>query len=153
MKAFFQWLASTGWFLRLAPRFVPRLDRLVHRLTRGRLASSRVVPALLLTTTGAKTGRRRETPLACLPEPGGTILVVGSNYGRPQHPAWTANLLKNPSAAVSFRGSAYPVTATLLDEGERAAVWPRLIEMWPVYDHYTRVSGRMLRVFRLSPMR
>lgn len=153
VKAFFQWLSATSWFPKVAPVVVPRMDRLVHRLTRGRLASDVVTPVLLLVTTGAKSGEKRSSPLACLPERDGGMLVVGSNYGRPQHPSWTGNLLKTPEAAVSFRGATFPVVATLLEGEARAAAWPDLLAMWPVYDHYTRVSGRELRVFRLTPMR
>ena len=76
---------------------------------------------------------------------------MGSNFGREQHPAWTANLRANPEAAVTFRGRTLPVRATLLDADEKAAVWPRLTAVWPNYDRYTEVSGRDLRVFRLVP--
>ncbi|MEU0566781.1 nitroreductase family deazaflavin-dependent oxidoreductase [Nonomuraea sp. NPDC005983] len=152
LKAFFQWLAATDWFMRAGPRIVPRLDRALHRLTGGRLiGASGLVPALVLTTTGARSGLPRTTPLACLPEPGGSLLVVGSNFGLPGHPAWTGNLLKTPAATVSFRGREFPVVATLLTGERRAAAWPGLIELWPVYDRYTEKSGRELRVFRLTP--
>jgi deazaflavin-dependent oxidoreductase (nitroreductase family) len=105
----------------------------------------------VLETTGAKSGQRRTTPLACLPEDDGSFLVVGSNFGRESHPAWTANLRANPSATVTFRGRTVPVTASPLDAGEKAEVWPRLTAVWPNYDRYTEVSGRDLRVFRLVP--
>ncbi|WP_084958610.1 nitroreductase family deazaflavin-dependent oxidoreductase [Thermoactinospora rubra] len=152
LKRLLQWLVTTDWFTRIGPKIIPPLDRAVHRLTRGRLMSnSRIIPTLVLTTTGRKSGLPRRTPLACLPEPDGGLLVVGSNFGTASHPAWSANLLATPSARVSFRGRDFPVTATLLTGEERAAVWPRLIAMWPVFDHYTAKSGRELRVFRLTP--
>ncbi|WP_327085094.1 nitroreductase family deazaflavin-dependent oxidoreductase [Nonomuraea sp. NBC_01738] len=151
MKAFFQWLAATDWFMRAGPRFVPRMDRLVHRLTGGRLVSSGLVPALILVSTGAKSGLPRRTPLACLPEADGGLLVVGSNFGLPAHPAWTFNLLAEPRATVSFRGRDLSVTAALLTGDERALAWPGLLELWPVYARYTEKSGRELRVFRLTP--
>lgn len=151
VKAFFQWLSATDWFMRVGPRIVPRMDRVIHRLTRGKLVtSSRLIPALVLYTVGAKSGAPRESPLACLPESDDSLIVVGSNFGRPQHPGWSANLIKTPQAEVSFRGRRFPVTATLLEGEARADIWPALMKLWPNYDIYTEKSGRHLRVFRLT---
>lgn len=148
-----QRVAGTPAFAKVAPTIVPAADRLVHRLTGGRvLLSQSLMPSLVLTTVGAKSGLRREAPLACLPEDGGTILVVGSNFGREHHPAWTANLLANPKAEVSFRRQTFTVDAQLLDGDERDVVWPRLTKIWPTYDRYAQRSGRELRVFRLVPI-
>lgn len=77
--------------------------------------------------------------------------MVGSNFGREKHPAWTGNLLKNPDAVVGFQGRSVPVTAHLLDDAERKEIWPRLTAVWPVYDRYVERTDRQLRVFRLTP--
>ena len=147
-----QWVAASSGFRAIGPKVVPPVDRLLSRLTGGRMVlSGGMVPSLVLETTGARSGQRRTTPLACLPEDDGSFLVVGSNFGRAQHPAWTANLRADPDATVTYRGRTVPVRAALLDRGEKAAVWPRLTEVWPNYDRYTEVSGRDLRVFRLVP--
>jgi deazaflavin-dependent oxidoreductase (nitroreductase family) len=145
-------MAASRGFRVVGPKVVPPLDRLLSRVTGGRVVlSGAMVPSLVLETTGARTGQRRTTPLACLPEDDGSFLVVGSNFGRERHPAWTANLKAHPSATVTFRGRTTPVTASLLDAEEKAVVWPRLTRVWPNYDRYTEVSGRDLRVFRLVP--
>lgn len=147
-----QRVSGAPWFARVGPKVVPPLDRALHRLTGGRfLLGQAVVPSLVLTTTGAVSGLPRRAPLACLPEPDGSWIVVGSNFGRDKHPAWSGNLLKNPEAEVSFRGRTVPVTARLLDDAERAEIWPRLLEVWPVYDRYAGRVTRQLRVFRLTP--
>ncbi|MFF5206107.1 nitroreductase family deazaflavin-dependent oxidoreductase [Streptosporangium sp. NPDC000396] len=154
LKPFFQWLAATDVFAKVGPKVVPRMDRVAHRLTGGRLVmSDGLIPTLILTTTGAKSGEPRVAPLACLPEDGdgGGFLVVGSNFGRAHHPAWSGNLLKTPEATVSFRGREIPVTGRLLTGEERAEAWSRLLRIWPVYDRYTEKSGRDIRVFRLTP--
>ena len=146
------WVAASSAFRAVGPKVVPPVDRLLSRVTGGRVVlSGSMVPSLVLGTTGARSGQRRTTPLACLPEDDGSFLVVGSNFGRASHPAWTANLRANPDATVTFKGRTTPVRARLLDAGEKAAVWPRLTEVWPNYDRYTEVSGRDLRVFRLVP--
>jgi deazaflavin-dependent oxidoreductase (nitroreductase family) len=145
-------LTRSRAFTRVGPHVMPRLDRLAHRLSGGRFTFSDVTaPSLLLTTTGARSGEPRVVPLACVPEPGGTWLVVGSNFGRERHPAWTGNLLASPLAQVAFRGRTQPVTATLLEGPARAAAWQDLMSLLPVFDGYEAVSGRHLRVFRLTP--
>ena len=98
-----------------------------------------------------RSGEPREAPVACVVEPGGTWLVVGSNFGREKHPAWTGNLLKDPHAVVTRLGTTTPVTATLLEGEARDAAWDDLMGLIPVFDRYEDRSGRSLRVFRLTP--
>ncbi|UQA94773.1 nitroreductase family deazaflavin-dependent oxidoreductase [Streptomyces halobius] len=145
-----QKISSTRTFARIAPHFIPSLDRAVHRLTRGRvLLSARMLPGLILTATGAKSGRPRRTPLACIPEGDGSWLLVGSNFGRPGHPSWTGNLLKHPEAEVSWRGQDIPVRARLLTGAERERAWRAALEFWPPYAAYQARVEREIRLFRL----
>jgi deazaflavin-dependent oxidoreductase (nitroreductase family) len=148
-----QRMAGARWFGRVAPQVVPPVDRALHRLSGGRfLLSQRLVPTLVLTTTGRRSGEARESPLACLAEPGGTFVVVGSNFGQAQHPAWTANLIAEPRATVTWERRRIDVRAELLDDAAKAAIWPELVRIWPTYDTYVERSGRNLRVFRLRPV-
>ena len=114
------------------------------------LSSSRIVPSIVLVSTGARSGQRRETPLATVPD-GDWFYVVGSNFARAPHPAWSYNLLAHPEATVVFRGRRIPVTARLLDAEEKAEIWPRLTAVWPTYDTYEDRTARDLRVFELRP--
>ncbi|TJZ52068.1 nitroreductase family deazaflavin-dependent oxidoreductase [Streptomyces piniterrae] len=146
-----QKVSSTRTFARIAPHFIPALDRAVHRLTRGKvLLSARMLPGVVLTATGAKSGQPRRTPLACMPEDDGGWLLIGSNFGRPGHPAWTGNLLKNPDAEVSWRGRDIPVRARLLTGEERALAWRAALEFWPPYAAYQARVEREIRLFRLE---
>ena len=148
----FHRVSGAGWFAKVGPSIVPPVDRALHKASGGRLLLGQLlVPSLVLTTTGAVSGLSRRTPLACLPDDDGGFFVVGSNFGREKHPAWTGNLLKNPEAEVSFRGRTVPVTARLLDDAERTEIWPRLTRVWPVYDRYVERADRELRIFRLKP--
>lgn len=148
-----QAVAGSRAFGPVARHVVPPLDRVLARATGGRfVVAALLVPSLVLTTTGARSGRSRTTPLATLPDDDGSWLVVGSGFGQPAHPAWTANLLAHPDAQVVFAGRTVPVRARLLEGDERAAVWPRLTAVWPTYDRYAEQSGRELRVFRLVPV-
>jgi deazaflavin-dependent oxidoreductase (nitroreductase family) len=152
MGPMFQKISGASWFAKVGPKIVPPLDRALHRLSGGRfLMGQSLVPSMLLTTTGALSGELRQAPLACMPEAGGGWIVVGSNFGKEKHPAWTANLIKNPQAQVSFRGKSIAVTAHLLEGSDREEIWPQLMKVWPVYDKYVERSGRELRVFRLTP--
>src|SRR5436305_836993 len=102
----------------------------------------------LLTTTGRRTGLPRSTVLMAVPD-GGSLILIGSNFGKPGHPAWSANLKTNPEATVHLRGHAFPVTATLLAGDERAAAWATATKMWPPFDVYADRAGREIRVFRV----
>ena len=151
-EAVIQRVSSTRAFGRIAPHLLPRFDRAVHRLSGGRIMISQyLLPALFLTTTGRRSGEPRTSPLACLPEPDGTLLVIGSNFGRTTHPAWTGNLLAAPDAVVERQGRTLPVTARLLEGEERAAAWAALLRMWPPYAAYQARVQRELRIFRLEP--
>ena len=146
-----QKLSSTRGFARVAPYVVPALDRAVHRLTHGKvLLSAQLLPGVVLTSTGARSGLPRRTPLACMPEEGGNgWILVGSNFGRPGHPAWSHNLLAHPDAEISWKGEDVPVTARLLEGEERAAAWRAVLDFWPPYAAYQARVEREIRVFRV----
>ncbi|MGW0536082.1 nitroreductase family deazaflavin-dependent oxidoreductase [Streptomyces sp. NPDC003032] len=147
-----QKVSSTRTFARIAPHCVPAMDRAVHRLTRGKvLLSAMMLPGVILTARGAKSGLRRRTPLACMPdEKTGGWVLVGSNFGRPGHPAWTANLLAHPDAEINWRGADVPVRARLVTGEERAAVWEAALKFWPPYATYQSRVDREIRLFRLE---
>ena len=120
-----QRVAGSGPFKVVGPKVVPPLDRLLHRLTGGRVLLSRaLLPGLVLTTTGRRSGQPRPTPLMCVPEPEGTWLVLGSNFGQDSHPAWTGNLLAEPRASVSYDRVDTAVTAAQGEAVEAQVVVP-----------------------------
>ncbi|MEU2428234.1 nitroreductase family deazaflavin-dependent oxidoreductase [Streptomyces sp. NPDC007861] len=147
-----QKVSSTRAFAKVAPHVVPAMDRAVHRLTRGKvLLSAQMLPGVVLTARGARSGLPRRTPLACMPEEGAaTWLLVGSNFGRTGHPAWTGNLLAHPDAEVSWKGRDIPVRARLLAGTEREEAWRALLDFWPPYATYQARVEREIRVFRLT---
>ena len=145
-------MATSSWFRKVGPKVVPPMDRALHKVSGGRIIVSRMmVPSMVLTTTGVKSGLPRESPLACVPDGERGWWVVGSNFGQEKHPAWTGNLIANPNASVSFEHRETPVLSHLLTEEEKAETWPKLIAVWPAYDDYVKSSGRSLRVFHLTP--
>ncbi|MFI6095442.1 nitroreductase family deazaflavin-dependent oxidoreductase [Lentzea sp. NPDC051213] len=129
-------------------------DRLLYRLTGGKVmtVSFSKQTGLTLLTVGAKSGEPRENQVQYVAD-GAGMLVVGSNWGKPHHPAWTANLIKTPDAAVNVRGKISTVHATLLEGAERETAWRKMVAAWPAFEDYlARSGGRELRVFRLLPV-
>jgi deazaflavin-dependent oxidoreductase (nitroreductase family) len=150
LRPFARRLGRQPWLSAVGPRLVA-VDIALQRWTGGLIAFGRLAgfTAVLLTTTGRRTGTPRTTPLMAIPDDGSLILVA-SNWGKPNHPAWSANLIADPSATAVVRGHAFPVTATLLKDADRAAAWHLVTGAWPAYLDYRTRSGREIRLFRLT---
>jgi deazaflavin-dependent oxidoreductase (nitroreductase family) len=131
---------------------MPTAEKIWARLSRGRTPLSGVlVPSLVLHSIGAKSGLERHTELMYCPEPGGVMLITGSNFARDVHPAWTANLAAHPDAAVTVKGRRIPVRAARIPDDKLDETWTYIEKQWPGYRGYERSSGRRLRIFRLVP--
>ncbi len=147
-------LSRTGWFRRFAVTGLPALERIVSRLTRGRIQlTAALVPSLVLHTIGAKSGEPRDAPLMYTADGKGRAYVAGTNWAGAKHPAWTNNLLAHPDAAITVRGRRMAVRASLVPDTERDAVWAVMEAQWPDYREYERDSGRTARIFLLQPVR
>ncbi|WP_240666002.1 nitroreductase family deazaflavin-dependent oxidoreductase [Agromyces sp. LHK192] len=147
-------LTRTRLFRRWAPVVLPNVERYLARLTGGRVQlSALLVPSLVLHTRGARTGEPRDTELMYTPDGDGRAIVAGTSFARDRHPGWTYNLLAHPDAAITVRGRRMPVRATLIADAERDAAWDRIEAQWPGYRGYERDSGRVVRLFRLQPVR
>lgn len=150
--AVLQRLGSQRWFAALGRRLTP-LDRRLYQLTRGRwsVIGRHGLPSLLITTIGRKSGLPRTQPLLYANDGDGYI-VVGSNWGQEQHPAWSSNLLAQPTARVTLGDREFEVHATLTTGAERDRLWQLVQRIWPGYAAYAvRAEGRQLRIFRLRP--
>jgi deazaflavin-dependent oxidoreductase (nitroreductase family) len=82
------------WFVRNVP---PRVDPPLLRMTGGRFSTVYPAPAMLLTTTGAKSGRPRALPLLYAID-GDSLILIASNYGRPGHPSWYPEPVDQPDS-------------------------------------------------------
>jgi deazaflavin-dependent oxidoreductase (nitroreductase family) len=144
--------SRSRFFRRFGPSIMPLVERVWAGLSGGRYPLSGVlVPSLILHTVGAKSGLERDSPLMYCPEPGGVMLVTGSNFARDTHPAWTANLAAHSDAAVTIKGKRIPVRATRIADDKLDETWAYIERQWPGYRGYERSSGRTLRIFRLTP--
>lgn len=133
-------------------RIAPVIDKVLIPRTRGRLSSGGIDLVGLVTTIGAKSGLPRTQPLALIDDSNG-LLAIGSNYGRPTHPAWSANLLAHPECTVEFKGPPAQYRAELLTGDARAAAWATATDFYAGYERYrASCAPREIRVFRLAPV-
>lgn len=145
-------LSRRRWFSRIARTVGPPVDRAVHGLTGGRhRVADMLLPTLMLTTTGHRSGQRRRTPLGYVRLDAG-YAVVATNWGRARDPAWAQNLRADPHARVNVAGEDVPVVARELGGDEARDVWQRFVAMWSPYAAYEdRVGGvRDIPVFALE---
>jgi deazaflavin-dependent oxidoreductase (nitroreductase family) len=94
-----------------------------------------MIPTLLLTTTGRKSGKRLALPLIYIETPGGWA-VIGSKGGAPAHPGWYLNLSEDPEVGVQIMGDSFEARARTAKGAEREALWRELAELYPPFDEY-----------------
>jgi deazaflavin-dependent oxidoreductase (nitroreductase family) len=130
------------------------LDRVLLRVLGGRTLSSIIagVPNILLTTTGARTGRARTVPVIGLPVDGG-LAIVGTRFGSPTNPGWYHNLSHDPHARVTRRDETTDVVARLVPDGAEYDAIMRVADSvycgFPKYRR--RITTRRVPVFVLEP--
>ena len=147
-----------GELARRVIKLMASVNVVVYRLTRGRIGGTwRIgagwrdpVPICLLEHRGRRTGKLRTTPLVYLRD-GDRYVVVASQAGRPSHPLWFRNLEAEPRAMLQVRGRRHPVRARTAGAEERAALWPRLVDLYRDYDSYQSWTDREIPVVLLEP--
>jgi len=144
-------LGAQPWLPRYAT-FIVGMDLFLQRITRGRLSVMDIagLPELLLQVPGRKSGILRTTPLLTVPH-GDGWLIVGSNWGRPEPPAWVGNLIAAEDPMVTYKNRTVAVDAKLLSGPERDEKWAIATATWPNYDTYAQRTDRELPIFWLTP--
>ncbi len=104
---------------------------------------------LLLTTTGAKSGEPRLSPLAYLTIDD-KMIIVGSKAGADTNPAWVHNLRANPRAHIEVGTDAYDVVARELPADERDATYPKIVELAATFGDYQAKTNRVIPLFELQ---
>jgi deazaflavin-dependent oxidoreductase (nitroreductase family) len=122
----------------------------VMRRSRGAVTKAWKVNALVLTTQGRRSGRKRRVVLQYFPD-GNSMVVVAANDGGNTHPGWFFNLTAAPSAAVELDGKTLGVHASELDQDEAMQWWERILEIAPSYAQYRRATTRAFPILRLTP--
>jgi deazaflavin-dependent oxidoreductase (nitroreductase family) len=106
---------------------------------------------LLLTTTGAKSGESRLSPLSCK-RIDGRLLIVAGYGGADVNPSWVYNLRANPRAHVELGAQSFDVTARELSPAERADVIPKLTAAVSAFAEYQAKTSRVIPIFELEPV-
>ena len=104
---------------------------------------------MLLTTTGAKPGAARATPLVHTRD-GEHIVVVASKGGAPGHPDWYRNLSANPRVTVEIPGETFEVQARVADGQERDRLYRAQADLMPAFDDYAQKTDRLIPVIVLE---
>ena len=107
------------------------------------------VPALVLTTTGRKTGQERKFALI-YQEIDGKVVIIASKGGAENHPGWYFNLLEHPDVKVQIKADKFAARARTAEGDERAALWPEMAKVWPDYDEYQKKTDREIPVVVLE---
>ena len=150
-RDFITWLSSTPAGRVLVRAYASRLDPILYKMSGGRLTSvgPQVIPQLVLTTTGRKSGKERAVQLGYA-EDGDDVLVVASNLGGTNHPAWSYNLDANPRAKIQLGSEKRDIVATRLTDSEKAILWPKIADTLPQMKTYVKRTERNIKVYRLK---
>ena len=122
----------------------------LYRVTRGRAPRLWHRRALLLTTTGRRTGAARTVIVQFFPD-GEDVVVVAANSGLPAPPGWYVNLTAHPEAVVEVEGRTLRVRAAEMSARDVAAFWPRVLETAPDHARYRERTSRAIPLLRLTP--
>lgn len=110
-----------------------------------------VLPVLLLTTTGRKSGEKRTLPLI-YKKVGDGFVIIASKGGAPSHPAWYLNLAAEPNCEIQVAHDHFRVQARTAEGAERDSLWQQLVEIYPPYTDYQEATSRKIPVVVLDPV-
>jgi F420H(2)-dependent quinone reductase len=140
-----------------------KVHQFLYRRSGGRIGTSAgAAPALLLTTTGRRSSKPRTCALTYLQE-GDRLVVVASNGGSDQPPAWLLNLQAHPDVIVQIGRRTFPARAIVASAEERERLWPlvnrnnrglaALVHRGAIgrYDVYQRHTARVIALVLLEP--
>ena len=119
------------------------------RANGGKVGAFGDAPLVLLTTTGAKSGKSLVTPLVSQPQDDGTLYVFASYAGAPKNPAWYHNLVAHPEVEVEFGTDRFVARATPVTGAERDVVYSRQKELVPQFAEYEAKTDRVIPVVAL----
>jgi len=104
---------------------------------------------LLLTTTGAKSGKRRTTPLVYLPD-GERQIIFASKAGAPTNPDWFYNLQAHPEVTIELGNETFEATAIVTEGTERDELYAKQAGRMPGFAEYQAKTTRRIPVIALE---
>ena len=106
-------------------------------------------PLLLLTTTGARSGRPFTTPLVYTTD-GDRLVVIASKGGAPTHPDWYHNVVANPRVSIELPTERFDATASVAEGDERDRLYRAQAALMPNFDDYAKGTSRVIPVVVLE---
>jgi deazaflavin-dependent oxidoreductase (nitroreductase family) len=145
-------LATTKAGLAVWRKVAAPLEAPLMRATGGRVRLNLAVPIVVLSSTGARSGQRREIPLAYFTD-GDDVILIASNYGGSRHPAWYHNLIAHPECELHIGTRGGPFVAHEADGADRDRLYALSVErLNHVFAlHEKRSGARTIPVMRLTP--
>jgi len=142
---------ASSWGGPIFIKIATPIDRRLIPATNGRLSVLVGQPIVVIEAVGAKSGKRRRTPLVHVKDRD-RIVLVASYVGKPHNPAWYHNLKANPRVRVFARGASGWYTAHEAEGEERERLWKKASDFYPGYSQYqARTGGRVIPVMVLTP--
>jgi len=140
---------------RFLSKYLHRMDTTVLKWSRGKKSLTTMltgVPVVVLSTTGARTGKNRSIPLAGIPD-GENIILVPSSFGSISYPGWYYNLRSHPQVKLDLKGQTQDYVARIANQEERQHYWQLAVHYFPGYQSYEeRSAGREIPIFILEPV-
>lgn len=136
-----------------AAKVVNLLHRSLFTVTKGKVGGKVMgMEAVVLTTTGRKSGEKRQTMLTAPIVDGDKLYLVASWGGGPKHPMWYLNLQADPNVQITRNGTdTKNMVGRILDGEEKAKIWPRITESYKGYAGYQEKTDRDIPVIEFTP--
>jgi deazaflavin-dependent oxidoreductase (nitroreductase family) len=151
------WLSSLTWAARQRPvtwflvNVGNKVDPYLMRASGGRVKTTINAPTVLLTHTGAKSGKKRSTPLAYFTD-GDDAILIASRGGHRDHPAWYHNVTANPEVELWTKGGGGRYRTKEAEGEERQRLWELATEFYPGFARYQERAGdRLIPVIVCTP--
>ncbi len=138
-------IGDRGWW-----KYVSPVHIWIYRTSGGRLGhSAGGISNLVLTAQGRRSGEARAVALTYFQD-GDNWILIASNGGRPQHPAWWLNLVQQPQASIQVGADTFAVVASEATGAERQRLWQAAVRYNPMYGEYEKMTKRQIPVVVLT---
>ena len=155
IQRWIQKLVARGSISRMLAPVLHHLDKPLLRFSHNRRSLTTLLsglPVVVLTSTGARSGLPRATPLVGIPD-GENMLLIASSFGRTRHPGWYYNVRAHPRVTLTIAGEPQEYRAVEAKGPERERAWRLATSAYAGFEAYARRAGeRTIPVFILSPI-
>lgn len=134
--------------------FISKIDLPVLKLSRGRLSLTGLItgwPIIILNTIGARSRKKRTTPLVGIPD-GQNIILIASNFGKEQNPSWYHNVIAHPNVCVVRGGRTSNYFARLATNEEYGPYWQLAEATYSGYRLYRERTTRHIPIIVLDKL-